>query len=51
MDEIMKKLEFLKFRYAELLQEDNLSEGIVYAGDLRFMVENLEYFCKEKGEL
>lgn len=48
MDEIIKKLDFLKFRYAELLQEDSLSEGIVYAGDLRFMIESLERFLQRE---
>lgn len=41
--QIKDKVEFLKFRYRELLMEENpLAEGTVYAGDLQNLFNLIE---------
>ncbi|MFL1672530.1 hypothetical protein [Paenibacillus dendritiformis] len=44
----MEKVEFLRFRYHNLLTENNKQEeGIVYAGDFQFLMRCLEILIKQ----
>ncbi|GAA4880236.1 hypothetical protein GCM10023310_70530 [Paenibacillus vulneris] len=44
----IKKVEFMKFRYADLLGEDDkLQEGVVYAGDFQFLMSCIDTLLKK----
>lgn len=44
----MGKVEFLRFRYHNLLTENNKQEeGMVYAGDFQFLMRCLEILIKQ----